>query len=536
MLPVLIDALLLVLRSFIAVSLNRLKIKRITLIRFNRLEATADEIELAKEISKKVSGKRGTPTQQSVMKASDQLEFGERSKVTERANVLEQEMLEAQEENLRDMAIARGIGFISNKTPYTSSGDDTTAALIGFAKEEGENFVIGTAANSALVATAAATGGAATVIGVGVDLTLTAVREEMTKLSEEEEDRKEKYVEESEGDVLMLSRGAKKRIREEALARANSESQDARNKSDKSSMVAGGPEWNAKKKLLDNSITTLKWLLRVVDFAFAVLTTVLIAIAIITAITALILLAVVSFAASSLGVDVDYSKSDSKSDTGTSQTPVKEKETGGSTSGTAVPEGIDPKSWNTASAWGKKIAAEAIKSSTMTLDVPGTQSNNKHLVYQQGNTPVGVYDCSVFVAAIYESLGKLTTGGDKTGGNYDFKTNKKSDLQTYLTTTGLNAFFAGKQKENIGTAFVGDWESKIQVGDMLLLSGHVGIYVGKNLAGTHMMAHAGSPSAQVYYDTAFKNPGTQVGLGYLGFKASDWSSPMLIIRPHVDFK
>lgn len=533
MLPVLIDTLLLVLRSFIAVSLNRLKIKRITLIRFNRLDATAEEIELAKEISKNVSDKRGTPSQQSVMKASDQLEFGERGKVTERANILEQEMLEDQEENLRDMAIARGIGFISNKTPYTSSENDITSSLIGFAKEEGENFVIGTAANSALVASAAATGGAATVIGVGVDLTLTAVREEMSKLSEEEEDRKEKYVQESEGDVLMLSRSAKKRIREEALARANSESQDANNKSDKSTMVAGGPEWNAKKKLLDNSITTLKWLLRVVDFAFAVLTTVLIAIAIITAITALILLAVVSFAASSLGVDVDYSKADTKSDTGTSQSPVKEESKGGST---AVPEGIDPNSWNTASNWGKRVASEAIRSSTMTLDVPGTQSNNKHLVYQQGNTPVGVYDCSVFVAAIYESLGKTTTGGDKTGGNYDFKTNKKSDLQTYLTTTGLNAFFAGKQKENIGTVFVGDWESKIQPGDMVLLSGHVGIYVGKNLAGTHMMAHAGSPSAQVYYDTAFKNPGTQVGLGYLGFKASDWSSQMLIIRPHVDFK
>lgn len=537
MLPVLIDALLLVLRTFVAVNLNRLKIRRITFLRYNRTDATAEELSIAKEISKKVSSKHGTPKHEDIIKLSDQIEFGSRNKVTDRANVIEQELIDEQEENLKELANARGIGFLSNKTPYVSMGDDTKSLLMGMAKEEGENFVVGTLANQALVVSAAATGGAAAVIGFGVDFTISATREEAAKLSEGEEKRKEAYVQENQGDVLMLSRTAKKRIRTEALARASVEDQEARARVEQPGMIAGSPEWLSRKQKLDASINTLKWVLRVLDFLFAVLTIVLVMLAVIVAIVGLILLAVVSFAVSNVDApDSGAGTDDSKGSTGDTvkAPPKKDTDKKPAAGSTAVPEGIDPASWETADEWGKKIASAAMASSIMTIDTPGTASNGGHLVYQQGDTPIGVYDCTVFVLGVLQSLGKLTSGED-TAGKYDFNVNKKSDLEEYMNTDGLNALYAGKAAYNIGDLEVGNWEEVIKPGDMLLLSGHVGFYVGKNLAGIHLMAHAGAPSAVTYYDAAMAIQGSQVGLQPIINMTSQMGATK-IIRTSVDFK
>jgi len=526
MLPVLIDILLLVLRSFVAVNLNRLKIKRVTLLRFNRIEATETELKEAIAINKKVGDRLDGHDTLSNNKA---LVGGVNTSKSSEIQEIERALIATQEEMLQDVANARGIGFISNSEPY-SEGDELKPKLLEMAREEGENFVIGTLANKALVVTAGAAGGAVTAIGVGVDMTITAARSELSKIKEEEQRQKEEYVRENERDVLMLSESAKKRIHFEAVAQVRARDQAESSKLATYEMVAGSPAWVNTKKKLDAKIRSLKWLLRFLDFAFALLTTVLIMIGLVMVITALVIFAVISFVVT--GMDVDKETSTGK-DTTVQSKP--EKDTSNSVSGTtSLPKGIDEKSWSKADEWGQKIASQAIQSATMTVDTPRTSSNGGHLVYQQGNTPVGVYDCSTFVSGVFESFGVLTTGG-KREGNYDFKTGRKSDLKAYMATAGMRAFYAGKSDMQVGTLWSGDWESKLWPGDLLLMSGHVAIYVGKNSNGEHIMAHAASPSAFTFYDTSLTKKGRQVGLAPISNLKSR-SGPISIIRPTVAFK
>lgn len=147
------------------------------------------------------------------------------------------------------------------------------------------------------------------------------------------------------------------------------------------------------------------------------------------------------------------------------------------------PVGLSEESWSKADAIGKKLVSFACDS---IINPP----NGKYLLYQQGNTPQGYADCSVFICAVFEgSLNKTFTGGDAPNG-YDFSVNRKSDLKGYVTTSGMRSF-VNKHPE----AKIGSTTTSLDLalpGDVLLTSGHVGMYVGKNEKGEHVMVHASS--------------------------------------------
>lgn len=151
------------------------------------------------------------------------------------------------------------------------------------------------------------------------------------------------------------------------------------------------------------------------------------------------------------------------------------------TSSSSKPAGISEDSWSKADAIGKSIVAFASNSIT-------NPPNGTYLLYQQGNTPVGYADCSVFVCAVFEgALKKTFTGLDAPNG-YDFAKNKKSDLVDYVTTYGMEDVVYQKPEAKIGTTRT-SIDSALP-GDILLTDGHVGIYVGKNENGDHVMVHA----------------------------------------------
>lgn len=151
------------------------------------------------------------------------------------------------------------------------------------------------------------------------------------------------------------------------------------------------------------------------------------------------------------------------------------------TSESKKPEGVSEESWSKADAIGKSIVAFA---SDSIINPP----NGKYLLYQQGDTPVGYADCSVFVCAVFEgALNKTFTGLDAPNG-YDFAKNKKSDLVDYVTTYGMEDEVYKKPESKIGTTKT-SLDSALP-GDILLTDGHVGIYVGKNEKGDHVMVHA----------------------------------------------
>lgn len=145
------------------------------------------------------------------------------------------------------------------------------------------------------------------------------------------------------------------------------------------------------------------------------------------------------------------------------------------------PAGLSEDSWSKADAIGKKIVAFA---SDSIINPP----NGKYLLYRQGDTPVGYADCSVFVCAVFEgALNKTFSGVDAPDG-YDFAVNRKSDLKGYVTTYGMEDVLAKNPSAKIGTTST-SLDSALP-GDILLTDGHVGIYVGKNENGEHVMVHA----------------------------------------------
>jgi len=151
------------------------------------------------------------------------------------------------------------------------------------------------------------------------------------------------------------------------------------------------------------------------------------------------------------------------------------------TSNTSKPEGVSEDSWSKADAIGKSIVSFA---SSSIINPP----NGTYLLYEQGNTPVGYVDCSVFVCAVFEgALKKTFTGLDAPNG-YDFAKNRKSDLLDYVTTYGMEDVVYRKPEAKIGTTRT-SIDSALP-GDVLLTDGHVGIYVGKNENGDHVMVHA----------------------------------------------
>lgn len=199
---------------------------------------------------------------------------------------------------------------------------------------------------------------------------------------------------------------------------------------------------------------------------------------------------------------------------------------------TDLPKGMDKKEWDRADDMGKALANVAISSSTMKF--PGSKSNdinNGHLVYQQGNTPVGYYDCSTFISGVHEAIGYKLNGSKRKGGKYDFKKDKKSDLQDYQPTS--SHFSMAMSKKGSHVTYVGDkgWEKKMVPGDVMVVSGHVAMYVGKNTNGDRVVAHAGSRSSKVFYDVGLSKNGKMVGLKKLDTWMADYYGKTLVYRP-----
>lgn len=147
------------------------------------------------------------------------------------------------------------------------------------------------------------------------------------------------------------------------------------------------------------------------------------------------------------------------------------------------PAGLSEESWKKADDIGRKIVSFA---SDSIINPP----NGKYLLYRQGDTPVGYADCSVFVCATFEgALNKTFSGVDAPDG-YDFSKSRKSNLKGYVTTYGMEDVVRRNPKAKIGSTS-SSLDSALP-GDVLLTDGHVGIYVGKNDSGEHVMVHASS--------------------------------------------
>lgn len=188
-----------------------------------------------------------------------------------------------------------------------------------------------------------------------------------------------------------------------------------------------------------------------------------------------------------------------------------------SSAGVKKPDGISVESWKSADATGKKVASFAAQ---QIFDPP----NGKPMTYQQGNTPVGVYDCSTFVCAVLEGSTHKTFSGEDCPG-YDFKTNCKADLQDYQYTGAMQSTVNGKPGSNLGN-FANN-PDKAQPGDILLNGGHVMIYIGRRDDGTDIICHASSSGGHCSSDIALSDRNLDVGFSEVWSKNSD------IIRPSI---
>ena len=149
----------------------------------------------------------------------------------------------------------------------------------------------------------------------------------------------------------------------------------------------------------------------------------------------------------------------------------------------ARPIGISEDSWNSADEVGKKVVSFACNAIT-------NPPNGTYLLYRQGDTGVGYADCSVFVCAVIEGSTHRTFAGLEAPDGYDFSVNKKSDLKSYKTTYAMDTTVNSRSE-----CIVGYTDTSIDFakpGDILLKDGHVGIYVGVNENGDHVMVHASS--------------------------------------------
>lgn len=190
---------------------------------------------------------------------------------------------------------------------------------------------------------------------------------------------------------------------------------------------------------------------------------------------------------------------------------------GETTSSVGKPEGISDESWNSADETGKKVALFAYNA---IKDPP----NGQPMKYQQGQTPVGVYDCSTFVCAVLEgSMHKTFKGVDCSG--YDFKTNCKADLAGYSATGGMITHtnsIPGCKKGRFS-----DNPDNAQPGDIFLVTGHVMIYIGKRDDGTHIIAHASSQNGHCSSDISLSDGNLDVGFSEV------WSKNSEIIRTSI---
>lgn len=302
--------------------------------------------------------------------------------------------------------------------------------------------------------------------------------------------------------------------------------------------TAGGAVGNTVNYFADDiarySKAILKNATRFVDFLIAIWAACLVALIAFVVTLALLLSAVVGGIWSG-AIDIGdlNTTSNSSSDSGGGGGDGKKDDSDDGSSGggtTEVPKNMDEKEWKRADDIGQKFASKALASSVMPFPGSSGDINNGHLVYQQGNTPVGYYDCSTFISAVYEANG-YTHSGKKVKKKYDFKTMKKSNLKEYMTAGGTKSFIKSKHSDAIITK-MGDsgWKEKIVPGDIMASGSHIAMYAGKNKDGKQIIAHAGSSSSKVFYDVMLTENGKQVGIAPL----SDWmtsAGEVIIYRP-----
>ena len=190
---------------------------------------------------------------------------------------------------------------------------------------------------------------------------------------------------------------------------------------------------------------------------------------------------------------------------------------------TSPPEGIDEEDWNKASDLQKQLAKTAFVGATMKFPKAGNPADANPaggLRYEQGNTPIGVYDCSTFVSAVLEANGLRSDGGKREGDPYNFETMKKADLVNYeFTGAELTSWERG---DGFTGTFNGD-VSGMTPGDIIVDSEHVAVYVGKTKSGQGVFAHASSPGNHyIFWDLEGKNATYDVGLN----NATDMASFM----------
>lgn len=178
------------------------------------------------------------------------------------------------------------------------------------------------------------------------------------------------------------------------------------------------------------------------------------------------------------------------------------------------PQGITEESWNSADDIGKKVVK-------MACDPILNPPNGKTLIYKQGNTPQGYADCSTFVCAVLQGALNKSFNGDNTASGYDFSSNKKADLQTYFHTALMQDYVS--KQSGISQGFFNDNKDSAKPGDILLTSGHVGIFVGVNENGDYVMVHASTENGNCKEDINLTTGRHDVGF-------SKVTSNFLIVR------
>lgn len=236
--------------------------------------------------------------------------------------------------------------------------------------------------------------------------------------------------------------------------------------------------------------------------------------------------------------------------TGTSTTPKPggngKPEAGGGTDSSgskpneALKEGevhpsMDAADWAKSSEIGRQTAFWAIEAIQ-------NGANGQKLRYRQGNTPIGWYDCMVFATGSLANSG-YTLGGtnisDGKNNRYKYPYNVDKHKKSDLFIPGSTSMFLASVKGGSAKAKIlfdppngpGSWTEKLVAGDMLLMPGHIAVYLGKNKDGKPMMSHAASPRSTGGGDVLMKSKGTQVVFQELDVYLKYEKRNIVVLRP-----
>lgn len=220
-----------------------------------------------------------------------------------------------------------------------------------------------------------------------------------------------------------------------------------------------------------------------------------------------------------LFIDDPFGFTDSETYAGVQQVTVNN---GASTGGEAPvpgtvskPDGITAESWAKGDAIGQGAAYNAYYMLMHPVDKNGLAKTGSMTYKQEPGGPYerGRFDCIQFVTAAVETLGYHMDGSTRSP-VYDYTKDDKGDVKFWGVTRNVYSKVKGTDVV-IGDAGDADILDKIQPGDMILTTSHVVMYIGKNEAGAHVIAHAGSPSSKGWttaaaVGTSAPQDGTQV--------------------------